>query len=176
MIDREKAIVMAHTGKCMLTGDKFQIFHKYVENIMGRPIYTHDIGFLEDEIKEKSKTDFIMLCANEEQEPCEDAISREEAIDACNQSVNILEATDRIKDLPPVTPQEPFMNKPCVAHQVCHEDKVKILDKIRAEIDKQYDGVRTYNLSCAEGLEMALGIIEKYKAESEDSHEIDRCR
>lgn len=107
---------------------------------------------------------------------CEDAISREEAIDACNQSVNILEATDRIKDLPPVTPQEPFMNKPCVAHQVCHEDKVKILDKIRAEIDKQYDRVRTYNLSCAEGLEMALGIIEKYKAESEDSHEIDRCR
>ena len=30
--------------------------------------------------------------------------------------------------------QEPFMNKPCVAHQVCHEDKVKVLNKIRAEI------------------------------------------
>ena len=66
------------------------------------------------------------------------------------------------------TPQEPFMNKPCVAHQVCHEDKVKILDKIRAEINKQYDRVRTYNLSCAEGLEMALGIIDKYNVESED--------
>ncbi len=65
MTDKEKAIVMAHTGKCMLTGDKFQIFHKYVENIMGRPIYTHDIGWLEDDIKEKSKDDFIALCEDE---------------------------------------------------------------------------------------------------------------
>jgi hypothetical protein len=66
MTDREKAIVMAHTGICMLTGDKFQIFHKYVEDIMGRPIWTHDIGFLENEIKEKSKDDFIALCADED--------------------------------------------------------------------------------------------------------------
>lgn len=65
MTDKEKAIVMAHTGICMLTGDKFQIFHKYVEDIMGRPIMTHEIGFLADAIKEKSKTDFIALCADE---------------------------------------------------------------------------------------------------------------
>ena len=42
-----------------------------------------------------------------------------------------------------------------------------VLDKIRAEIDEQYDRVHPYNISCAEGLEMALGIIDKYKAESE---------
>ena len=65
MTDREKAIVMAHTGICMLTGDKFQIFHKYVEDIMGRPIFTHEIGWLADTIKEKSKADFIELCADE---------------------------------------------------------------------------------------------------------------
>ena len=65
MTDREKAIVMAHTGICMLTGDKFQIFHKYVEDIMGRPIMTHEIGWLADMIKEKSKADFIALCADE---------------------------------------------------------------------------------------------------------------
>ena len=47
-------------------------------------------------------------------------------------------------------------------------DDRPILDKIRAEIDEQYDKVHPYNLSCAEGLEMALGIIDKYKAESED--------
>lgn len=74
MTDKEKAIVMAHTGICMLTGKKFQIFHKYVEDIMNRPIMTHEIGCLADEIKEKSKADFIALCANEnnveeEQEP-----------------------------------------------------------------------------------------------------------
>ncbi len=49
----------------MLTGDKFQIFHKYVEDIMGRPIMTHEIGLLANEIKEKSKADFIALCADE---------------------------------------------------------------------------------------------------------------
>lgn len=65
MTDKEKAIVMAHTGICMLTGDKFQIFHKYVEDIMGRPIMTHEIGWLADAIKEKSKADFIALCADE---------------------------------------------------------------------------------------------------------------
>ena len=42
------------------------------------------------------------------------------------------------------------------------------LDKIRAEIDEQYDRVHPYDISCAEGLEMALGIIDKYTAESED--------
>ena len=62
MTDREKAIVMAYTGVAMLTGDKFQIFHKYVEDIMGRPIMIDDIGWLEYEIKEKSKADFMALC------------------------------------------------------------------------------------------------------------------
>lgn len=67
MTDREKAIVMAHTGICMLTGYKFQIFHKYVEDIMGRPILTHEMGIasIADEIKAKSKDDFIVLCTDE---------------------------------------------------------------------------------------------------------------
>lgn len=43
----------------------------------------------------------------------------------------------------------------------------EILDKIRAEIDEQYDRVHPYDISCAEGLEMALGIIDKYRTESE---------
>lgn len=65
MTDKEKAIVMAYTGACMLTGDKFQIFHRYVEEIMGRPIWTHEMAQLADEIKEKSKDDFMKLCADE---------------------------------------------------------------------------------------------------------------
>lgn len=65
MTDREKAIVMAYTGACMLTGDKFQIFHKYVEEIMGRPVQTIEMGFIANEIKEKSKADFMALCAEE---------------------------------------------------------------------------------------------------------------
>ena len=47
------------------------------------------------------------------------------------------------------------------------EPKTDTLGKIRAEIDEQYDRVHPYNISCAEGLEMALEIIDKYKGESE---------
>ena len=65
MTDRERAIIMAHTGYCMLTGDKFQIFHEYVKDIMGRPIWTHEMEIFKDEIKENSKADFIALCADE---------------------------------------------------------------------------------------------------------------
>ena len=65
MTDKEKAIVMAFTGVCMLTGNKFQIFHKYVEDLMGRPVMTHEIGELAPTIKHRSKADFIALCKDE---------------------------------------------------------------------------------------------------------------
>lgn len=41
----------------------------------------------------------------------------------------------------------------------------KALKDIRAEIDEQYERVHQYDISCAEGLEMALGIIDKYMVE-----------
>lgn len=70
MTKQECAIVMAHTGICMLAGEDFRIFHKYVEDIMGRPIYTHEMacGAIANEIKQKSKMDFINLCRNAESE------------------------------------------------------------------------------------------------------------
>ena len=34
-----------------------------------------------------------------------------------------------------VTPQEPFINKPCVSAQVCEHDNNVALDKIRAKIE-----------------------------------------
>ena len=53
MTKQECAIVMAHTGICMLTGNDFSIFHKYVEGIPS----------IAEEIKECSKADFLRLCA-----------------------------------------------------------------------------------------------------------------
>ena len=55
---------MAHTGICMLTGDDFSIFHKYCEELLGHPIFTHQFPALENEIKEKSTNDFLELCKN----------------------------------------------------------------------------------------------------------------
>lgn len=67
MTDREKAIVTAYTGITMLTGEKLSIFHKYIEDLLGRPIWTHELANREvwEEIKEKSKPDFIKLCQDE---------------------------------------------------------------------------------------------------------------
>lgn len=60
MTDRERAIVMAHTGICMLTGDRINAFYEYLAELYGRPVYTHEILFLN--LEEKSRPDFIRLC------------------------------------------------------------------------------------------------------------------
>lgn len=62
MTDREKAIVEAYTGVVMLTGEKLNIFYKYVADLMGRPVYTHELPALAEEIKKRSRNDFIELC------------------------------------------------------------------------------------------------------------------
>lgn len=64
MTDREKAIVMAYTGTCMLAGDKLKIFYEYLNELYGRPVFTHEIISLN--IKEKAKPDFLKLCRDEE--------------------------------------------------------------------------------------------------------------
>ena len=66
MTDEEKAIVMAYTGYAMLTGDKFRVFHEYIQTILNRPVWTHELADIKvmDEIHQKSKSDFLALCAN----------------------------------------------------------------------------------------------------------------
>lgn len=60
MTKREAAIVSAYTG--FLCGE-FHEMHKYVEEIMGRPVWTHEMGIREiaDQIRDKSKADFIAI-------------------------------------------------------------------------------------------------------------------
>ena len=61
---RERVIVEAYTGYCMTTGEDRDAFNKYVEGIMGRPIFTHELADenIQNEIHDKSKADFIKLC------------------------------------------------------------------------------------------------------------------
>ena len=138
-----------------------------------------------------TRYDTLKRMLDELQEPCEDAISRQAVLDLpkntergfggkiLEQSINI----EYIKALPPVTPQytdteiQKMQDLESVEIQTAYEigkaEGSEVLDKIRVEIDEQYDRVHPYNISCAEGLEMALDIIDKYKAsptgaESED--------
>ena len=58
MTKKEAAIVSAYTG--YLIGE-FSDFQAYAEEIMGQPIFTHDLTRLEYELKEKSKKDFMSI-------------------------------------------------------------------------------------------------------------------
>ena len=54
----QAAIVSAYTG--YLLGD-FGTMHEYIEKIMGRPVWTHEMPRLMDEIRERSRADFLSL-------------------------------------------------------------------------------------------------------------------
>lgn len=62
MTKRECAVIMVYTGTCMLTGDDLDYFYEYISELMGRPVYTHELPALADDLKEKAKPDFIRLC------------------------------------------------------------------------------------------------------------------
>lgn len=57
---REAAIITAFTGYCI---GNFGDAHEYMEEIMGRPIWTHELGSAGawDEIREKARPDFVAL-------------------------------------------------------------------------------------------------------------------
>ena len=63
MTDFEKAIAMAYTGVCFLQGDKLKAFYDYAKMLMGREVFTHEIPDIAEELKEKSKDDFLAICA-----------------------------------------------------------------------------------------------------------------
>lgn len=63
MTKREAAIVSAYTG--YLIGE-FSDFQAYAEEIMGRPIFTHEFPNIADEVTEKSKKDFMSIKIEEE--------------------------------------------------------------------------------------------------------------
>jgi len=63
MKSSEAAIVSAYTG--YLIGD-FSLMHEYCEKILGRPIWTHQFPELRDEIREKSKDDFVGMEVDDE--------------------------------------------------------------------------------------------------------------
>lgn len=134
----------------------------------------------QDDITELTIKDLEAL----EQQPCEDCISREKVLSeietVCFSKEWIEFRLDNgsngerdyiinyIKELPPVQP-ELFINKPCVSEQACHEDKMKVLEKIKAEIEQNaypiVHGVNSHELGMT--LYGILQVIDKYMEEGE---------
>jgi hypothetical protein len=58
----QAAIIGAFTG--ILSG-QFADMHEYIERIMGRPVWTHEMGSREfmDKVRAAAKADFLAICA-----------------------------------------------------------------------------------------------------------------
>lgn len=64
---RERVIVETYTGICMVTGDERAEVNKYMEELMGRPVFTHELADerIHEELKRKALPDFKALCITE---------------------------------------------------------------------------------------------------------------
>ena len=61
MTQEERLIVSAYTGVTMTDFDKIQ---EYISQVLGRPVWTHELAFetVQEEIKEAIKDKFLALC------------------------------------------------------------------------------------------------------------------
>lgn len=61
MTERERVIISAYTGYLMCD---FHKVHQYIEEVFGRPVFTHEIGdpSFQKELQKLVKSDFLALC------------------------------------------------------------------------------------------------------------------
>lgn len=62
MTQYEKIVVSAYTG--ILLVDNFIDLHRYIEEKLGRSVFTHELASNEvwEEIQEKTKLDLLKIC------------------------------------------------------------------------------------------------------------------
>lgn len=64
MTKQECAIVTAYTEFSMLRGDDLKYLYRYLSEIIGRPVYSHEIPAVCEQFRDKINADFIALCRN----------------------------------------------------------------------------------------------------------------
>lgn len=64
---QERVIVEVYTGYVMTLGEERAEVNKYMEKIMGRPVFTHELANkkVQEELRNKAFPDFKALCINE---------------------------------------------------------------------------------------------------------------
>ena len=122
MTKQECAVIEAYTGICILQGKDRKFYYQYLKHLFGRPIFTHEIPKLMDEIKEKSKQDFKAICANafDIESVCEglleflDLDDNDDTSDDCEVDISDEDSEDFIKflsDLMGIPECERFTNE-----------------------------------------------------------------
>lgn len=80
MTKQECAIVTAHTGITMLRGDDLKYLYHYLSEIIGRPVFSHEIPAVCEQFRDRIKEDFIALCRDASDDNSETpAVSKSEA-------------------------------------------------------------------------------------------------
>ena len=59
---REKAICELFTGICFCVGEQRGAVYEYAEELLGRPVMTHDFLWHADKLRELAKADFEAIC------------------------------------------------------------------------------------------------------------------
>lgn len=64
---KERVIVETYTGYCMTSAEERNEVYKYMEGLLGRPFFTHELANKEtvDLLNKKAKADFLALCTPE---------------------------------------------------------------------------------------------------------------
>lgn len=65
---RERVIVETYTGYCMTSPEEKDEVYKYMAEVMGRPVYTHELADkeIQEQLREKALNDFKALCITPE--------------------------------------------------------------------------------------------------------------
>ena len=59
---KEAAVIEAYTGVAMLVEDDRKYLYDYLSEVVGIPIYTHEIPHVVDVYKDEVKRDFVEIC------------------------------------------------------------------------------------------------------------------
>lgn len=65
---KERVIVEVYTGYCMTSADERDEVYKYMSELLGRPVYTHELASKEvqEQLRDRVLIDFVALCTSEE--------------------------------------------------------------------------------------------------------------
>lgn len=63
MTKHEAAVFTIFTGIAFLKGEDLSEMYRYAAELMGRPVYSHELPKLADELKERARPEFMKICS-----------------------------------------------------------------------------------------------------------------
>ena len=67
---RQAVVISVYTGT---TACDFEFIHEYIEELMGRPVFTHELAGdeINEELKKRSRGEFLSICYDKNDPDCD---------------------------------------------------------------------------------------------------------